>query len=181
MEPGEFEVLFGTSSRDIRLSGAVVVTSTLQVVADPAQRRKLQPYHAPATSFPIARLAFEALCGRTLPSNDLAKGDEHTLNTPIGDMRDTIAGRLLYKVIQRKIDKMTEGGNHDEPMSIMVKRMGEELPLRGIMMSSGKLTHGMLDGVLMMINGRALRGMRKLLTEFWHIRDSIKLLSKIVS
>src|ERR671918_908913 len=179
VEPGEFEVLIGASSRDIRLSGAVEVTSTWQVVVDPVQRRKLQPYHAPATSFPIARLAFEALCGRTLPSNDLAKGGEHTLNTPIGDMKDTIAGRMLYGVIRRKIDKMTEGGNDDEPISIMMKRMGEELPLRGmIMMNSAKLTHGMLDGVLMMINGRVVRGMRKLLTEFWHIRDSIRLLSK---
>jgi hypothetical protein len=48
-------------------------------------------------------------------------------------------------------------------------------------MNSGKLTYGMLDGVLMMINGRALRGMRKLLTEFWRTRDSIRLLSEIVS
>jgi hypothetical protein len=76
---------------------------------------------------------------------------------------------------------MTEGGNDDEPISIMMKRIGEELPLRGMMISSGKLTHGMLDGVLMMINGRALRGMRKLLTEFWRIRRSIRLRSKIVS
>jgi beta-glucosidase len=168
VEPGEFEILIGASSRDIRLSGAVEVASNWQVVVDPLQRRKLQPYHATATSFPIPRLAFEALYGSTLPSNDLAKGDEHTLNTPIGDMTDTITGRLLYKVIQRKIDKMTEGRNHDEPISIMVRRMAEELPLRGMMMGSGKLTYGMLDGVLMMINGRAWRGMRKLLTEFWH-------------
>jgi hypothetical protein len=97
-------------------------------------------------------------------------------------MTDTICGRVLYKLIQRKIDKMTKGGNDDEPISIMMKRMAKELPLRGmIMMNSEKLTYGMLDGVLMMINGRALRGMRKLLTEFWHIRNSIRLLSKIVS
>jgi beta-glucosidase len=179
VEPGEFEVLIGASSRDIRLSAAVAVTSTCQVVVEPVQRRELQPYHAPATSFPIARPAFEALYGRTLPSNDLAKGDVHTLNTPIGDMTDTICGRMLYKLIQRKIDKMTEGGNHDEPISIMMKRVGQELPLRGmIMMNSEKLTYGMLDGVLMMINGRAWRGVRKLLTEFWHIRDSIRLPSK---
>jgi beta-glucosidase len=174
VEPGEFEILIGASSRDMRLSGAVEVTSTWQVVVDPAQRRQLQPYHAPATSFPVARPAFEALCGTTLPSNDLAKGDEHTLNTPIGDMTDTIAGRLLYKLIQRKIDKMTKGGNDDEPLSIMMKRIGEELPLRGMIMSSEKLTYGMLDGVLMIINGKALRGMRKLLTEFWHTRDRIR-------
>jgi hypothetical protein len=59
--------------------------------------------------------------------------------------------------------------------------VAEELPLRGMMMSSAKVTHGMLDGVLMMINGRAWRGMRKLLTEFWRLRDSIRLRSKIVS
>jgi hypothetical protein len=63
----------------------------------------------------------------------------------------------------------------------MMKRVGEELPLRGMIMSSGKLTYGMLDGVLLMINGRALRGMRKLLMEFWHSRDSIRLLPKIIS
>jgi beta-glucosidase len=175
VEPGEFEVLIGASSRDIRLSGAVAVTSSRQVVVDPLQRHKLQPYHAPATSFPIARPAFEALYGRSLPGNDLAKRAEHTLNTPIGDMTDTIVGRVLYKVIQRKIDKMTEGGNEDEPLSIMMRRTGEELPLRGmIMMNSARITYGMLDGVLMMINGRALRGMHKLLTEFWRTRDSIR-------
>ena len=179
--PGEFEALIGASSREIRLSGALKVTSTRQVVVDPLQRRKLQPYHGPATSFPIARPALEALYGRPLPGNDLAKGDEHTLNTPIGDMTDTIAGRLLCKAIQREIDKMT-GGNDDEPISIMVRLIGEELPLRRmIMMNSGKLTYGMLDGMLMMINGRAWRGMRKLLTEFWHTRDSIRLLSKLLS
>jgi hypothetical protein len=60
------------------------------------------------------------------------------------------------------------------PGQRLMKRMGEELPLCGmIMMNSGKLTYGMLDGVLMMINGRALRGMRKLLTEFWRTRNSI--------
>jgi hypothetical protein len=32
----------------------------------------------------------------------------------------------------------------------------------------------MLDGVLMMINGRVVRGMRNLLREFWHTRDSIR-------
>jgi hypothetical protein len=155
----------------------VEVTSTWQVVVDPLQRRQLQPYHAPAASFPIARPAFETLYGSTLPSNDLAKGDEHTLNTPIGDMTDMIAGRLLYEVIQRKIDKMTERGNDDEPISVMMKRMAQELPLRGmIMMNSEKLTYGI--GMLMMINGRALRGMRKLLTEFWQTRDSIRLYPK---
>jgi beta-glucosidase len=175
VEPGEFEVLVGASSRDIRLAGAVEVTSSRQVVVDPLQRRHLQPYHAPATSFPIARPAFEALYGRTLPSNDLAKRAEHTLNTPIGDMTGTIVGRVLYKVIQRKINKMTEGGNDDEPLSIMMRRTGEELPLRGmIMMNSATITYGMLDGVLMMINGRALRGMRKLLAELWHTRDGIR-------
>jgi hypothetical protein len=70
---------------------------------------------------------------------------------------------------------MTEGGNDDEPLFIMVKRIAEELPLRGmIMMNSGRITYGMLDGVLLMINGRALPGLRKLLTEFWHTRDSIR-------
>jgi beta-glucosidase len=175
VEPGEFEVLIGASSRDIRLSGVVEVTSPWQVGVDPLRRRILQPYHAPASSFPIARPTFEALYGRALPSNYLAKGDEHTLNTPIGDMTDTIAGRLLYKLIQRKIDKMTDGGTDEDPISIMMKRVAEELPLRCmIMMNSGKLTYGMLEAMLMMINGRALRGMRKLLTEFWRTRGSIR-------
>jgi hypothetical protein len=35
--------------------------------------------------------------------------------------------------------------------------------------------------VLMLINGRALRGTRKLLAEFWQIRDSIRLLTRKIS
>ena len=180
VEPGVFEVLIGASSRDIRLSRAVKVRSTWRTTADSLLRRKLQPYHGPATSFPIARAAFEALYRNTLPSNDLAKG-EHTLNTPLGDMTDSIAGRLLYRAIQRKIAKMTQG-NDDEPTSIMMRRIGEELPLRGmILANSGRLTYGMLDGMLMLINGRGLRGMRKLLTEFWHSRADVRRRSKIAS
>ena len=168
VEPGEFEILLGASSGDLRLCDRVAVTSEHATAVDPSLCQRLEPYHAPATSFPIGRPAFEALYGRTLPSNEIAKGDAHTLNTPIGDMTDTVAGRLLCKVIQYKIEKMTEGGHEDEPIPIMMKRIGEEIPLRAIIMNtSGKLTFGMLDGLLMILNGRGLRGIYKLLTEFW--------------
>jgi hypothetical protein len=104
VEPGELEVLIGASSRDIRLAGAVEVTSSA------SRGRSAAAAQTSALSCTCHELSyhpasFEALYGRTLPSNDLAKRAEHTLNTPIGDMTATIVGRVLYKVIQRKINR----------------------------------------------------------------------------
>jgi beta-glucosidase len=176
IEGGEFEILVGASSRDIRLAGTVELVSTRQIVVDPAQIRRLQAYYAPATGFPIDRRAFEALCGRTMPANDIAGGEEYTLNTPIADLRRTILGRLLYNAVRRR----TRALDTETPLSIMARHLIEELPLRGmVMMSGGKVTYGMLEGVLMVLNRRFLRGFATLFTEFRRKEDSLKLLRKL--
>jgi hypothetical protein len=48
-----------------------------------------------------------------------------------------------------------------------------------IMMSGGKVTYGMLEGVLMVLNGRFTRGCARLLTEFRRNEDSLRLLRKL--
>lgn len=47
----------------------------------------------------------------------------------------------------------------------MMTKMAPQLPLRSIAFSSGGLlTLGMIDGLLMILNGRRLRGLGKILT-----------------
>jgi beta-glucosidase len=177
VEGGDFEILIGASSRDIRLAAAVAVASKREVVVDSAQLRRLQPYYTPASDFPIDRQAFEALCGRTIPGNEVARGEDYTLNTPLGDMRQTLLGRLLYYAIRRKIDKTA---NDETQISIMARHFAEEVPLRGMMMvSGGKVTSGMLEGLLMVLNGRFLHGFARLFTELRRKEDSFQLLLKL--
>ena len=176
IEGGEFKILIGASSRDIRLAGTVELASTGEVVVDPARIRRLQSYYAPATGFPIDRPAFEALCGRTMPSNEIAEREEYTLNTPIADLRRTFLGRLLYTAVRRR----TKALDTETPISIMARHLIEELPLRGmVMISGGKVTYGMMEGVLMVLNRRFLRGFATLLAEFRRKEDSLKLFRKL--
>ena len=175
VEGGQFEILIGASSRDIRLTGTVEVASTRDIAIDPAQAQRLQAYYAPATGFPVERSAFEALCGRTLPSNEVTRGEEYTLNTPIADLRRTMLGRFLYNAVRRRTKELDTS-----PTSIMARHLIEELPLRGmVMVSGGKLTYSMLEGVLMILNHRFLRGFATLLTEFRRKENSLALVRKL--
>jgi hypothetical protein len=62
----------------------------------------------------------------------------------------------------------------------MARHLIEELPLRGmVMVSGGKLTYGMLEGVLMILNHRFLRGFATLLTEFRRKENSLALVRKL--
>ena len=176
VEGGQFEILIGASSRDIRLTDTIEVAATRAIVVDPAQSQNLQAYYAPATGFPVDRPTFEALCGRTMPSNEVARGEAYTLNTPIADLRRTLLGRLLYQAVRRR----TRTLDTETPTSIMARHLIEELPLRGmVMMSGGKITYGMLEGVLMVLNHRFLRGFATLLIEFRRKEDGLKLLRRL--
>jgi hypothetical protein len=128
------------------------------------------------TGFPIDRPAFETLCGRTMPSNEIAEREEYTLNTPIADLRRTILGRLLYNAVRRR----TKSLDTETAISIMARNLIEELPLRGmVMMSGGKVTYGMMEGVLMVLNRRFLRGFATLFAEFRRKEDGLKLFRKL--
>jgi beta-glucosidase len=157
VESGEFEILVGASSRDIRL------TTTVEIISDdPATpavgREKLAAYCDLPKGAPIGQRDFEALLGRPVPPNQGPQKGAYTLNTPIGDMSDSFIGRQLHNVMKSQMAKMIQS-QEDTPLALLLEAVMHEMPLRGMLMTGdGPLTREMLDALLIMTNGKFLKG-----------------------
>jgi len=161
VESGGFEILVGASAKDIRLNATVDVKSGQQntpVVA----RDKLATYYDFPKSTPVSQKDFEALLGRPVPVNEASEKGKYTINTPVGDMKDSFIGRLLYSFMGKQMKKMVEG-QEDTPTALLMEAMAREVPLRTMLMSGdGSLTREMLEALLVMINGKFFKGLSAL-------------------
>ena len=158
IEPGTFEILAGASSRDIRLSATVEVTSG-QAAVPPVDRDGLAAYYDFPMGALVSQASFEALLGRPVPPNRRAEKGEYTLNTPIGDMSDSFIGRQLNGLVKKQMAGMMEG-LEGTPTGLLMDAMAHEMPLRlMLMVSDGSMTRGMLDALLEMLNGRTIGGL----------------------
>ena len=157
VEAGDFDILVGASSRDIRLH------TTIQTSSDSAGGVQHPAYRNFPKGAAIRDADFAALLGRPLPSNDGEKKGDYTLNTPICELSGSFVGRQLYKMMQKQVAKII-AGDEDTPTGLMMKTMIKEMPLRNLlMMGGGPLNAGMLDGLLTMMNGRFFKGLFALL------------------
>jgi beta-glucosidase len=162
VEPGAFGILVGASSREIHLKAIVEVIST-QPAAPPVDRNNLAAYYDFPKGTPISQQDFEALLGRSVPLNQGPQKGKYTINTPIGDMRDSFIGRQLYSYIGKQMAKMIQG-EEDTPTALLMESMAREMPLRGILMAGdGSITREMLDALLLLLNGNFFKGARGLI------------------
>ena len=157
VESGSFEILVGSSSSDIRLNAKIEVISA-QPTAPAVDEERLAVYY----NFPIGNeldvSEFEALLGRPVPPNQGPQKGAYTINTPLGDMGDSFIARQLQRMIKKQMAKMIEG-MEDTPVALLMEAMAKEMPLRSmLMLGGGSLTREMLDALLVMINGKFLRG-----------------------
>ncbi len=160
VESGDFEIRVGASSRDIRLSTVVHVESISPVPPKP-ERDALETYYKFPKDAIFRKEAFEALCGHPMPENVTAQKGDYTINTPISDLCDSFIGRQLTNRMQRQISEMVKE-DPDSPTAVLMNAMIKESPLR-IMMMFGGLTRDMLDALLLLLNGKYLRGLVGLL------------------
>ncbi len=158
VESDTYQILVGASSRDIRCRADIQITSSQANVAI-SEKDKLPAYvNFPADAH-ISQGDFENLLGRKTPKNQAIKRGSYTLNTPLGDMNDSFIGRQLANMMDKQIMGMVK----DDPESataLMMRSMVKGLPLRAILMMGGdNLNRGMLDGLLIMLNGKFLKGL----------------------
>ena len=156
LETGDFEILVGASSRDVRLAATVSLTSE-QRPAPYANSAALAPYFSPIRA-PFSRDAFAALYGRPLPENTPPQKGQYTLNTPISEMQGSFVGRQLFHMMQDQIRKMMVG-QEDTPTGAMMMSMVQEMPLRSMLMMGGAFNREKLEALLAMINGHFFSGL----------------------
>jgi len=161
VEGGQFEIRAGASSRDIRATVVVDVSGDAigPIVAEPAAIRGTYRL-VPGRGFD--RAAFEDLHGRPLPDDTPELPGRYTLNTPLADMRSPVAG-LLMRVMRRQAMAFV-GGDPASPLGRIISAAIGDMTLRVFRMMSGGAVDGrMLDGLLLLTNGRYGLGVRTVL------------------
>ncbi|MFT3895420.1 MAG: glycoside hydrolase family 3 C-terminal domain-containing protein [Anaerolineales bacterium] len=157
VESGEFEILVGASSRDIRLSTTVRVDSVTGTPS-PADRDKLAVYYNFPKGAEVSQAQFEALLGYSVPANEGPQAGKYTLNTPIGEMTDSFIGRQLFNTLSKQMNAMIKD-KEDTPTGAMLKAMMHEMPLRSMLMMGGPMNREKLEALLTMINGHFFKGL----------------------
>jgi beta-glucosidase len=164
VESGAFDILVGASSQDIRLMATVQVDASQPNVPIP-------DLHGPAgVYFDMARArqgiddtAFQSVYGAPIPSNRRAPGEKYDINKPLGDIKNNLIGRRLYKQVLEHVNSMF-GADEDETFKIMALNMVDDLPLRNLVtMSNGEFSMEMVQSLLLLMNGYFVSGFWSLL------------------
>ena len=165
VEAGQFEILVGASSRDIRLRQTIMVHGQQPAGTVPAA---LVEYTQLAENRgQISQQSFATLYGSTYAEMQAPARRPYTVNSTLNDIQHTFIGKVLRK---STVNTALKGVANDDPERRLVTcKMLEEallnMPLRGIATSSeGALTLGMAEGFIMLANGQFLRGGLKILS-----------------
>lgn len=159
VESGEFEILVGASSRDIRLKAKLKVK---------AEETEIPDYSLIAPSYyndvsAITREDFEKLYGKKLPSPVRDKNKRIDRYCCLDDARDTKWGGRICALINKVVSGMGSDANGD---GAMIAAMATQIPMRNfVAMSMGAFTPQMLNGLLKLLNDEesSVQGVGKIL------------------
>lgn len=162
IESGNFNILVGSSSRDIRQQATLTVNSSSDI--KPLDLRDKTPEYYNIKDFKnISDKSFTYLIGRKIPLQNMAKGELFSITSTIGDVSNTFIGKKLYKQVLKNF-LSTSGEDIDPTMERMMKAIIFDMPLRSlVLMSGGKLSFKSIRGFLHMINSNYLKGILTLL------------------
>ncbi len=150
VESGDFEILVGASSEDIRLKEKVNVTSSKPDAVVPDYRDTAPCYYG-ADIRVVPDSAFRAVLGRDIPPAYADLSERITITNSLGDASHTKWGGRIISLIDAAADKIADP---DDPNSGMLRSMALEIPIRDfVTMSQGVFTEKMAEGLLTVLNG----------------------------
>lgn len=146
VESGEFDILVGASSRDIKLKATVTVTAAVSA-AVPNYRDVAPNYYNNVAA--VTREDFAAIYGE-LPSNERDTTKKIDKYCCLDDASHTKWGGRICRLITAIMSKSGSDANGDGKM---LAAMATQIPVRNFMaMSMGVMSAKMLDGLLMILN-----------------------------
>ena len=162
VESGEFSILIGASSRDIRLTARVEVISTVENAEVPDYRQTAPCYYG-ADVCDVPDGQFRALLGREIPQKYRGENYRYTVESSIMDAENTRWGKRIIAVLT--------GGKTPDPDSPGGDAMRDivlESPIRNLYnMGQGVFTEKMAQGLLMLLNEEgSAAAMLKIFTGF---------------
>lgn len=148
VESGEFDILVGASSRDIKLSETISVESTVEAQV-PDYREECPAYYC-ADSKGMDGEQWKALYGKEIPSAKRDTSKKITVYNNLDDARHTKWGGKICNLISGIMSKMGSSENGD---GAMLQAMATQIPIRNfVAMSMGVFSPKMADGLLAILN-----------------------------
>ncbi|MBQ6163850.1 MAG: glycoside hydrolase family 3 C-terminal domain-containing protein [Clostridia bacterium] len=149
VESGDFTVLVGASSRDIRLEGKVNVTGTDDAAIPDYRESAPEYYGGDLQNIPDA--SFAAVLGHEIPESERDPNEPLTINNTLEDAADSPRGAAVNKLINRILGAMSGG---DETNARMMEAMALQIPIKCfISMSMGVFSPAMADALVDILNG----------------------------
>jgi beta-glucosidase len=151
VESGEYKILVGASSKDIKLEEVIKVQSTVEAEV-PDYSQSAPEYYGgdPAT---VSDASFEAVLGFSIPEGDrdmsLPITPADTLELAAGSKR----GDKIISLITAAVEKIGGGGINSE----MMRNTAFQIPIRCfITMSGGVVNDEMCEGICDLLNDKPL-------------------------
>ncbi len=162
VESGEYEILVGSSSRDIRLTKVIYIASDYKEINYPAD--KLKGYYIKDGQLDTSDEAFTALYGSELPTKIRPAKELYTWSSTINDMRGTLIGKIIYKKGMEEMKRQVPGDDENAILAQNMNiRMLPQAPLRNIVSMNGNIFSAeMADALLLILNGKRIRGWFKM-------------------
>ena len=140
VESGEFKILVGASSRDIKLEASVQVESTVE--AEIPDYRQTAPSYYGADIMHIGDGEFEAVLGHEIPPSQRDKSQPLTILNTLEDAADGKWGGRLNRMLRKFLGTETMAG-----------AVALQTPIKNfISMSFGLFSPKMADGLLIILN-----------------------------
>ncbi len=175
VESGDFEVMVGASSRDIRLSANVFVESTDNVPVP--DYRETAPSYYGANVKAIPDKEFEAVLGRAIPKRVYGAGDKFDMTSCLNDAADTKWGKVIISMVGAAIDRIIKGSEIEREA---VKANSFDVPIKNfITMGPGVMTEELCNGLLMLLNGeKTTKGIGKIVSGLVETIKKLPILNK---
>ncbi len=168
VESGEFKILIGASSRDIKLEASINVESTVE--AEIPDYKATAPCYYGADIMNVSADAFKAIYGKELPPSERDKNAPFTVLNTIEDSQDSKWGGRIYRLLIKLLGADTMAG-----------AVATQLPIKNfISMSFGLFSPEMAEGLIMIIHEDKLgKGLKIILKGIPHILKNLDRLKKI--
>ena len=172
IESGDFDILVGASSRDIKLTARVYVESANPDAPIP-DYRKTAPYYYTLKGETVPDKDFEALLGHAIPDNSDYKKGELTCNNSLGQVSVSPWGRFITGVVKFGCKLVAKSAENPE----MIINSALDMPLRcTVQWAPTIISERTLEGLVDMVNGKR-GGFGKFLGGFkkkYRLPDSVK-------
>jgi len=151
IENGDFNILIGASSRDIKLSKTIYVKSNNPDAPIPNYIEAAPVYYSIDKATDIPKEQFEAIYGDKMPNNEEFKIGEIDVTNSIGQCKISKAGRRFNKVIM--LGAKIVASSAENPAMIINSVI--DLPLRAMTaMTGGLVPEKSLLSLVDMMNGK---------------------------